>query len=159
MADKLIVDKTPAQFDRVFDTKVVGLRNLLAATSDDPLKVLCLFSSVAARTGNVGQADYAMANEVLNKVAISERARRGDRCVVKSLGWGPWEGGMVTPALKRHFESLGVELIGLDIGARMLVDELASPQVDHVEVVLGGFLGGGVLATPGNAGTRQQVGV
>ncbi len=74
LADKLIVDKTPAQFDRVFDTKVVGLRNLLAATSDDPLKVLCLFSSVAARTGNVGQVDYAMANEVLNKVAISERA-------------------------------------------------------------------------------------
>ncbi len=55
---------------------------------------------------------------------------------------------MVTPALARHFESMGVELIGLDVGARMLVDELASPQVDQVEVVLGG----GVLASPGNAG-------
>ena len=160
LADKLIVDKTPAQFGRVFDTKVVGLRNLLSATSSDRLKVLCLFSSVAARTGNVGQADYAMANEVLNKVAISERARRGDQCVVKSLGWGPWEGGMVTPALKRHFESMGVGLIDLDVGARMLVAELASPQTDQVEVVLGGgVLGGGDLAGPDNVAPLQQVGV
>ena len=139
---------------------MVGLRNLLSATGDDDLKVLCLFSSVAAHTGNVGQVDYAMANDVLNNVAISERARRGDRCVVKSIGWGPWAGGMVTPALKRHFESMGVELIGLDVGARMLVDELASAQVDQVEVLLGG----GVLARPGNArpdnaAPRQQVGV
>lgn len=154
LADKLIVEKTTAQFDRVFDTKVVGLRNLLDATEADELKVLCLFSSVAARTGNVGQADYAMANDVLNKVAIHERARRGERCVVKSLGWGPWAGGMVTPALERHFEAMGVELIDLQGGARMLVDELSSPQTDQVEVVLGG----GVLAAAGAAAPLAQVG-
>jgi NAD(P)-dependent dehydrogenase (short-subunit alcohol dehydrogenase family) len=148
LADKLIADKSAAQFKTVFNTKVEGLRNLLDATAGDQLAVLCLFSSVAARTGNVGQADYAMANDVLNKVASHERARRGDSCVVKSLGWGPWAGGMVTPALKTHFESMGVELIDLDVGARMLVDELSSPQTDQVEIVLGG----GVLAT--DAGQR-----
>ena len=142
LADKLIADKSTAQFKMVFNTKVEGLRNLLDATAADQLAVLCLFSSVAARTGNVGQADYAMANDVLNKVAAHERARRGDSCVVKSLGWGPWAGGMVTPALKTHFESMGVELIDLDVGARMLVDELSSPQTDQVEIVLGG----GVIA-------------
>ncbi|MFT4659266.1 MAG: hypothetical protein ACI8V4_003463, partial [Ilumatobacter sp.] len=130
---------------------VDGLRNLLDATANDALAVLCVFSSVAARTGNMGQSDYAMANEVLNKVAIQEHARRGGACVVKSLGWGPWAGGMVTPALKTHFESLGVELIDLKVGARMLVDELSSPQVDQVEIVLGG----GVLAP---AETSQRVG-
>ena len=83
----------------VFDTKVIGLRVLLDATADDPLKLLCMFSSVAARAGNDGQSDYAMANEVLNKVAVAERARRGAGCVVKSFRWGPWAGGMVTPAL------------------------------------------------------------
>lgn len=138
LADKLIVDKTDAQFDSVFNTKVAGLRALLAATESDPLKLLCLFSSVAARTGNNGQVDYAMANEVLNKVAAAERRRRGDTCVVKSLGWGPWDGGMVSPALKAHFASMGVSLIPLDGGARMLVDEIASPQRDDVELVLGG---------------------
>jgi NAD(P)-dependent dehydrogenase (short-subunit alcohol dehydrogenase family) len=150
LADKLIADKSVAQFSTVFNTKVQGLRNLLEATASDQLAVLCLFSSVAARTGNVGQADYAMANDVLNKVAAHERVGRGGTCVVKSLGWGPWAGGMVTPALKTHFESMGVELIDLDVGARMLVDELSSPQTDQVEVVLGG----GVLAVDADAGQR-----
>jgi hypothetical protein len=136
--DKLLAEKTPEQFNRVFDTKVEGLRALLEATSDDPLKVLCLFSSVAARCGNLGQCDYAMANEVLNKVAWSEARRRGPDCRVKSLGWGPWEGGMVTPQLQAHFETLGIPLIPLQVGARMLVDELNSAQTDQVEMVLGG---------------------
>ena len=150
LADKLIADKSAAQFKTVFNTKVQGLRNLLDVTAADQLAVLCLFSSVAARTGNVGQADYAMANDVLNKVAAHERVRRGGNCLVKSLGWGPWAGGMVTPALKTHFESMGVELIGLDVGARMFVDELSSPQTDQVEVVLGG----GVLAPEADAVQR-----
>jgi NAD(P)-dependent dehydrogenase (short-subunit alcohol dehydrogenase family) len=155
LADKLIAEKSAAQFKTVFNTKVEGLRNLLDATAADQLAVLCLFSSVAARTGNVGQADYAMANDVLNKVAAHERVRRGGSCVVKSLGWGPWAGGMVTPALTTHFESMGVELIALDVGARMLVDELSSPQTDQVEIVLGG----GVLATDdaSDTGAGQRV--
>ena len=39
LADKRIVDKTDEQFDRVFDTKVAGLRALLSATAHDPLGV------------------------------------------------------------------------------------------------------------------------
>ena len=69
IADKRIADKTDDQFDRVYATKVAGLRALLDATASDPLELLCVFSSVAARYGNPGQCDYAMANEVLNQVA------------------------------------------------------------------------------------------
>ncbi|MBW1883213.1 MAG: SDR family oxidoreductase, partial [Deltaproteobacteria bacterium] len=138
IADKRVSEKTAEQFDRVFDTKVEGLRTLLAATAADPLELLCLFSSVAARCGNLGQVDYAMANEILNKVAIAESRRRDGACLVKSLGWGPWEGGMVSPQLKAHFESMGVPLIPLDVGAKMLVDELAGSAPEEVELVLGG---------------------
>ena len=141
LADKLIAEKTDDQFNRVFDTKVSGLRSLLAATQNDPLRVIALFSSVAARTGNQGQVDYAMANEILNKVATAEAVRRrllGERVVVKSFGWGPWEGGMVTPALKARFAQLGVPMIALAAGAKMLTDELASGSGDDVELVLGG---------------------
>ncbi len=154
LADKRIVDKTDEQFQAVFDTKVEGLRSLLAATADDPLQLLCLFSSVAARTGNAGQADYAMANEILNKVAVAERARRGTSCIVKSYGWGPWAGGMVGPALQERFESMGVAVIPLDVGARMFVDEIASPQTDQVEVVLGSLMNG--AATPASADHRPR---
>jgi acyl transferase domain-containing protein len=138
IADKRISEKTADQFDRVFDTKVEGLRTLLAATADDPIALLCFFSSVAARCGNIGQVDYAMANEVLNKVAVAEARRRGGKCLVKSLGWGPWEGGMVSPQLKTHFESMGVPLIPLAVGAKMLVDEVAGSAPAQVELVLGG---------------------
>jgi hypothetical protein len=79
-----------------------------------------------------------MANEILNKVALAQRKRRGPEVIVKSLGWGPWAGGMVNPALKSHFEAMGVTLIPLDAGARMLVDEIASPQRNQVDLVLGG---------------------
>jgi len=137
LADKRIAEKTDAQFERVFDTKVAGLRALLDATRADPLKLLCVFSSVSARCGNLGQADYAMANEVLAKVASSEARRRPD-LVAKSLGWGPWESGMVTPHLCAKFAELGVPMIPLDVGARMFADEMCCAQTDQVELVLGG---------------------
>jgi NAD(P)-dependent dehydrogenase (short-subunit alcohol dehydrogenase family) len=137
LADKRIIDKTDEQFDRVFDTKVAGLRALLSATARDPLESICVYSSIAARTGNLGQCDYAMANEVLNKVAVAERARRGPGCVVKSFAWGPWSGGMVDAALAARFEAMGVALLPLDVGAAMFVAEIASPQTHQVEVMLG----------------------
>ena len=135
LADKRIAEKTDAMFDRVFNTKVRGLAALLDATRDDPLKLLAVFSSVSARCGNTGQADYAMANEVLARVMQAEARRRPD-LRVKSLGWGPWEGGMVSPQLKARFAELGVPMIPLQIGASMFVDEMASASA--VELVLGG---------------------
>jgi acyl transferase domain-containing protein/acyl carrier protein len=149
VADKKISDKTHDAFDQVFDTKVEGLRALLEATANDPIRLLCVFSSVAARCGNRGQVDYAMANEVLNKVARAERFRRGPSCHVKALGWGPWRGGMVSPELERHFESMGVPLIPLEDGARMLVDELGSCRPDQVEVGIGGRLQSAAWLSPG----------
>jgi hypothetical protein len=148
LADKRIAEKTDDRFNFVFDTKIGGLRALLDACAGDPLKAICLFSSVAARSGNQGQCDYAMANEILNKVAGAEAARRPG-CRVKSLGWGPWEGGMVTPALKAHFAAMGVALIPLEVGAKMLVDELACAE--DVELVLGAAPAEG----PGIGGSRE----
>jgi hypothetical protein len=137
LADKRIAQKTDAQFESVFRTKVDGLRALLAATAADPLKLLCVFSSVSARCGNTGQADYAMANEVLAKVAWAE-SRRRPGLVARSLGWGPWEAGMVTPQLRDRFAALGVPMIPLQVGARMFADEMAGAQRAQVELVLGG---------------------
>jgi NAD(P)-dependent dehydrogenase (short-subunit alcohol dehydrogenase family) len=136
LADRLIKDKTAEQFDEVFSVKVDGLQALLDATRDDPLRLLCLFSSVAARVGNPGQSDYSVANEVLNKVATTEQVRRGPGCLVKAINWGAWEGGMVTPALRENFKARGVNLLTLEEGARLLVEECQG-GVGEVEVLLG----------------------
>lgn len=134
ISDRLIADKTDSQFDDVFDTKVTGLRRLLEATADDPLELLCLFSSTAARFGTAGQSDYAMGNEVLNQVA---RASTRPGALVRAIAWGPWHGGMVDEALERHFHAHGHALIPIEAGARSCVDELSSPASDsavHVTV-------------------------
>ncbi len=137
LADKWIAEKTDEQFDRVFDTKVDGLRALLDATAGDPLTVLCVFSSISAHVGNPGQCDYAMANEVLNQVAHAERASRPG-LLVRSIAWGPWEGGMVSPALAEHFHSQGVPLIPVAAGARAFVAELTGTPADtHVVIAAG----------------------
>jgi hypothetical protein len=136
LADCRIVDKSVEQFETVFNTKVKGLNILLDATKKDRLKYLVLFSSVTARVGNIGQADYAMANEVLNKMAQKESIQRPD-CRVISINWGPWDGGMVCSALKRKFETSGIDLIPVDAGAMCMVHEMKGRGNLPVEVVIG----------------------
>ena len=136
LKDKRIVDKSPEDFSAVYDTKVKGLTSLLAAAQTDPLRYLVLFSSVSARFGNQGQADYAMANEVLNKMARHEAARRSD-CRVLSINWGPWDGGMVTDAVKREFRRNGIALIPPEAGAMCMLQEMMGDDDHPVEVLIG----------------------
>ena len=133
LADKLIEDKTEEQFSQVYATKAAGIDSLLTATADDALKVMVMFSSSTGRFGRQGQCDYAVANEVLNKVAQQQATLRKD-CRVVSVNWGPWDGGMVTPALKRIFEREGVGVISLKAGADYLMQEIA--HEGPVEVVV-----------------------
>ncbi len=133
LADKRIGDKTRDQFDPVFGTKVDGLSHLLDATRNDPLRVICLFSSIASVHGNVGQCDYAMANAVLNSVARAEAERRPD-CTIKAIAWGPWDGGMVGSALKQHFRRMSIGLIAPAEGAAFMLRELAQPPAGDVVV-------------------------
>jgi acyl transferase domain-containing protein len=135
LADRLIEDKTDEQFALVFGTKVEGFRALLDATRADDLRVIVAFSSSTARFGRRGQVDYAAANEVLNKLAQQQAAARPG-CRVVSVNWGPWDGGMVTPALRKVFEGEGVGVIGLDAGAAYLAREIATAAGGPVEIVI-----------------------
>jgi len=155
VADRFIQDKTPEQFDRVFETKVKGLSNLLNACPPEKLKFLVVFSSVAARAGNTGQVDYAMANEVLNKTAQS-LARYHTGCKIISMNWGPWEGGMVTPSLKKEFNKRGIPLIDLKTGAAMLVQEMTSHHPGAVEVVVGGLISREPSPGPGDKAVKSH---
>jgi len=139
LKDKLICEKTPEQFEKVFQTKINGLFALLSSADQDKLKYLVMFSSVAARFGNTGQCDYAMANEVLNKIARAKQASL-PHCRAVAINWGPWDGGMVTDALKREFEKRRIELIPIQAGARQMVAEMGNADGSCVEVVVGGTI-------------------
>ncbi len=133
LADRLIGDKTLEQFGMVYGTKVAGLRSLLAATDGDDLRFIALFSSTTGRFGRSGQIDYAVANEILNKTAQAE-ARQHPDCRVVSINWGPWDGGMVTPALKKLFAGEGIGLIDLVAGGELLAREITA-HGDPVEII------------------------
>ncbi|MBN2490560.1 MAG: SDR family NAD(P)-dependent oxidoreductase, partial [Planctomycetes bacterium] len=137
LADRRILDKTLEQLDRVWATKVRGLEVLLEALEPDRggLKLLVLFSSSTGRFGRTGQADYAMANEALNKIAQREAHRRPGGRVV-ALNWGPWDGGMVTPSLRGLFVAEGIELISVEAGAAAFLEEIALGAGAPAEVVL-----------------------
>lgn len=134
--DQRIEDKTEDRLDAVLDTKLAGLRALLDATRNDPVSLVCLFSSTSGIFGNAGQCDYAMANCALDTVASVLRAEHPDR-LVRSLAWGPWRGGMVTEARSRRFTRAGVPLIEPDVGAAAFVAELSTRADSRVVLAAG----------------------
>ncbi|MBN2047722.1 MAG: SDR family NAD(P)-dependent oxidoreductase [Anaerolineaceae bacterium] len=136
LADKLIENKSPQDFQAVYGTKVQGLKNLLQLLNPHTLSTMVLFSSVAGTFGNLGQADYAMANEFLNKFAHQIKHAYPD-CRVLSINWGPWDSGMVTPALKKAFDEMNIPLISLEEGARHFVDELLNENDPPPQIVIG----------------------
>lgn len=133
--DRLLEDKTFDSFLRVFQTKVTAANVLAAKLRPQTLKFLVFFSSVSGRFGNRGQADYASANEVLNKLAQKlDRAWPGR---VVAINWGPWHTtGMVTEEAKRQFASQGVGHIPVDVGARMMIEEINAGSAAPAEVVI-----------------------
>ena len=154
LADRLIVDKTREQFAHVYGTKVAGLRNLLAATGSDDLRFIALFGSTTGRFGRSGQVDYAVANEVLNKMAQAE-SRRHPACHAVCINWGPWDGGMVTPALKKVFSGEGIGLIGLTAGGKLLAREIAAHDAPVEVIVLAGSAGEPLTVKVQSTGTQM----
>jgi NAD(P)-dependent dehydrogenase (short-subunit alcohol dehydrogenase family) len=134
--DKLIRDKSLDAFDSVFKTKVIPANILGKKLRPEMLKFLIFFSSVAGRFGNVGQADYSAANEVLNKLADRLSHKWPDTHVV-SINWGPWDSGMVSDVLRRFYASNDIRLIPPNVGVRFALDEIQSGKPGVNEVVIG----------------------
>ncbi|MEH2181461.1 SDR family NAD(P)-dependent oxidoreductase [Nostoc sp.] len=139
LADKLIEKKTEEDFEKVYTAKVKGLDNLLACINPNQLQHLVLFSSVTGFHGNIGQSDYAIANEILNKSAHIFK-QQYPSCHVVAINWGAWDSGMVTPELKKVFQERGIEVIPIAAGAQMLVKEMGNANHATTQVVIGSKL-------------------
>ena len=136
LADKLIEKKTEDDFEKVYSAKIQGLENLLACVNLSELEHLVLYSSVAGFYGNIGQSDYALSNEILNKSAHLLK-QQYPQCHVVAINWGGWDSGMVTPELKKEFARRGIEIIPVEAGTKMLVNELHDSYRDSTQVVIG----------------------
>ncbi len=137
--DKLLVDKTPQSFDRVIGPKLDGAVSLAGLIDPAPLRFAAFFSSIAGRFGNRGQADYAAANDAVNKLAIWLDGRWA--CRVVSLIWGPWSGVGMVSDLEEHLGRQGLGMITPGEGCNRLGDELERGRKGVVEVIVAGDLG------------------
>jgi polyketide-type polyunsaturated fatty acid synthase PfaA len=136
LADKRIEKKTEQDYEKVYAAKVRGLEYLLACVNLSQLNTLVLFSSVVGFYGNIGQSDYAMANEILNKSAHLLQQQLSN-CHVVAINWGPWDSGMVSPELKKAFAERNVFTIPTDIGAAFLLREISAADQPVTQVVIG----------------------
>ncbi|MFJ3307788.1 SDR family oxidoreductase [Streptomyces sp. NPDC086549] len=128
--DRLIAEKTPDSFQRVYGTKTAGAATLLTALEELPSGpgFTVLFGSISAVLGNRGQADYAAANDALETLGTAWSARTGNRAL--TVHWGPWaptggHTGMVSAELGREYARRGIRLIDPDEGTAALLRELA----------------------------------
>jgi NAD(P)-dependent dehydrogenase (short-subunit alcohol dehydrogenase family) len=136
--DKLLVDKSPDSFSRVFDTKADSTFILAEWLRPESLKWLVFFTSVAGRTGNRGQCDYAAANEVVNRFAWWLH-HRWPAVKIRAINWGPWESGMASEEVNRQFRERGVIPIPPADGRAFLRNEMLSNDRGSVELVAGIF--------------------
>ena len=110
--------KTTEAFDRIVGVKADGLRALLLACRDVPVRCMVLFGSIAGRFGNLAQTDYAAGNDMLAKSAAwIAQARPGIE--VLTLAYGAWDGaGMATRgSVPRMMKQAGIGMIPLSEGA------------------------------------------
>lgn len=133
IADKKIQNKTSKDFDSVFQCKVDGLKNILSCLDHQKLEFVLLFSSITSLWGNAGQTDYAAANTVLDKFAHSYHHLypKSKVCV---LNWGPWDAGMVTPMLKKIYQQKKIDLIPLDVGSQMCIEQFCYPRTTQLAI-------------------------
>lgn len=148
--DRRVVDKTPASLARVIDTKLRPAFALARLVPADEVAFFVLCSSVSARFANPGQADYAAANAALDRLATQWDAGRVGRVV--SVGWGPWDGGMLAPVLRAAYRDRGVALIDEEVGAAAFVAELR--YGDGAQTVLAADLPGLAAAGAARTGVR-----
>jgi NAD(P)-dependent dehydrogenase (short-subunit alcohol dehydrogenase family) len=137
--DKLLRDKALASFNSVVGTKLEGALALAGLVDPQSLRFAAFFSSVAGRFGNRGQADYAAANDALNKLAVWLDRRWPARVV--SMIWGPWSGVGMVSDLEGHLGRQGFGMIPPEIGQSRLAEELIHGRKGEVEVIVAGDLG------------------
>ncbi|HYU32318.1 MAG TPA: SDR family NAD(P)-dependent oxidoreductase [Thermoanaerobaculia bacterium] len=135
-----LADKTPAEYDLVFDVKADGWFNLMSAIGDAPLGAAVVFSSIAGRFGNQGQTDYSAANDLLCKEVSAFRHSRPGTLGI-ALDWTAWGGiGMATRgSIPQIMEAAGIDMLPPEIGVRWVREELSAGT--RGEVVVAGRLG------------------
>ena len=137
---KLLVNLDEDSFRQTLAVKVQGARNLLGAIDAEKLKLLVTFSSIIARTGLPGEADYGVANEWLTQLTEDWKAEHPS-CRCLAVEWSIWSGKGMGGRLgdTDRLMQQGVTPISPDDGISMLRKLLGQPNAPVSVVVMSRF--------------------
>jgi amino acid adenylation domain-containing protein len=128
LRDGLVRRKTEADFRAVVAPKVGGAITLAELTRELDLECFVAFSSIAGIFGNVGQADYAYANAVVDALPST-----------LTINWPLWaEGGMRPDAGTIEWLRRNTGLAPLDLTGGLQAFDAAMRSALHQLVVLHG---------------------
>ncbi|MGW6797905.1 type I polyketide synthase, partial [Streptomyces sp. NPDC055039] len=148
--DDGVLDRlTPERFEAVFRSKVTSALLLDELTRELDLAAFVLFSSASAAVGNLGQANYAAANAVLD--ALAER-RRAQDLPATSIAWGAWGGGGMAggAGADEAAKRAGIGAMDPALACEALLRLVGEPEPTAVvaEVALDRFVGAFGAARP-----------
>ena len=135
---KLIYDKDPAEYYRIFDVKATSFASFLANNIVREKGFFAFASSIAGKYGNLGQSDYASANDYLAKSAFS-LTNQGYRGIAIAMSAYKNVGMGVRAGVETFLRSNGVDFVDPEDGMQIFLDEIVYGDVP--EIVLTGSLG------------------
>ncbi|MCQ2410640.1 MAG: SDR family NAD(P)-dependent oxidoreductase, partial [Elusimicrobiaceae bacterium] len=135
---KLIYDKDPAEYYRIFDVKATSFASFLANNIVRDGGFFAFASSIAGKYGNLGQSDYASANDYLAKSAFS-LTNQGYRAIAIAMSAYKNVGMGVRAGVETFLRANGVDFVDPEDGMQIFLDEIVYGTVP--EIVLTGSLG------------------
>lgn len=140
--DTLMVNKDRSEYLSILNPKVKGTQNLDEACKDAKLDFFALFSSVASITSNLGQTDYASANNFLDyfaekRNALVQQGLRNGNTV--SVSWPLWQdGGMqISKESEQYlFDKWGLMPLPTSLGINVF-EEILSGKNAHFFIAYG----------------------
>ncbi|AXV78943.1 MULTISPECIES: SDR family NAD(P)-dependent oxidoreductase [Ralstonia solanacearum species complex] len=137
-AQRSLFDSSQAEIDAVLNAKVKATLALDALLAEQPLALICHFSSSAAMLGDMGACSYAMANRFQQAYGRYVQAGRARRVV--SIHWPLWrDGGMAVGEREStafYLKSSGQRMLERAEGLTLLRQIVAS-DADQMLVLAG----------------------
>ncbi|MCG8553002.1 MAG: KR domain-containing protein, partial [Desulfobacterales bacterium] len=129
----MIEKKSLDDFNLVFDTKVKGMANVLAAIENKHCRYLIGFSSITARFGNEAQSDYTAGNDMMGAM-IQDCAFKTPEMTYKVFDWTAWaEIGMAAQGtIEAVLKEKGIAFLPVAQGVRFFKEELLNPAGNEV---------------------------
>jgi malonyl CoA-acyl carrier protein transacylase len=137
----LLPDKSPGEFEKVFDIKADGWFNLLSSLHEFPIHASVVFSSIAGRFGNGGQTDYSAANDFLCKSSSNFRTTRPETRGI-AIDWTAWRdiGMAARGSIPTVMKQAGIDMLPPEAGIAFIRKELTS-SVSGKEIIAAQSLG------------------